>query len=262
MKRAATVAIAIAATLILTSPAWAPYHLLVIEQIFAGSENAPGAQFVVLRTKASGQIFVNGQQFTQQNADGSEAPLFGAFTRSFPQRPALGVAMLAGTQAAQDLFCVAFDQIVTGRMVLPDGRLCFGLFDFFDGKGARPVDCVAYGDYAGDNTLYGDPAVAPEPGQSLVRISETDDNRSDFALAAPVAQNVNAEVGEIDGLPGDADGTGMVDAGDVEIVGGLVFSAQKRCAVVAERRGADANIDTRINAADLIATAIVAVGVS
>lgn len=261
MKRTAAAVIAVAATLVLVKPAWAPYHLLVIEQVFFGTETVPRAQFVVLRTTASGQIFVNAQQFTQQNADGSEAPLFGAFSQSFPQRPALGVAMLAGTQEAEDLFCVAMDEIVTGSLVFPDGRLCFGLFDFFDGKGARPVDCVGYGSFTGDNEPYGSPAVRPEPGQSLVRVSETDDNASDFALMDPLPQNIEGEVGRIDGFSGDADGSGGADGADLLALQSHVFNAPARCDLPSAQRGADANLDTRVNAADLIATTIATVGV-
>lgn len=261
MKRTAALCSAIAATLFLARPAWAPYHLLVIEQVFFGTERVPDAQFVVLRTIAPGQIFVNAQEFNLQTADGTAAPLFAKFTRNFTQRPAAGTAMLAGTQAAQDLFCLAMDQLAVGTLPFPDGRLCFGLFDFFDGKGARPVDCVGYGAFTGDNGLYGQPAVAPAAGLSLVRRSETDDNLADFALLDPLPQNVDAAVGEIDGLPGDADGSGGVAEADVVALTGYVFTAPKRCDLEAMQRGADANVDTRINAADLIAAATVLGGV-
>lgn len=254
MKRAAVAAVA--ATLLLTTPAWAPYHLVVIEQVFFGTESAPAAHYVMLRTLATGQIFVNGQQLTKQEADGAGAGLFGQFSRNFVEQALVpDSAILAGTQAAQDLFCVDMDEIVTGSLVYPDGRVCFGLFDFFDGQGPRPVDCVGYGDFTGDNGPYGAPASQPQLGLALVRTSETDDNQSDFDLLAPSPQNVEGAVGMIDGTPGDADGSGAVDTDDLDEIGGLAFAAQKRCAVAAARRGADANADTRISAADLIATA-------
>ena len=248
MRRLTVVSLLVVTGLMVARPAWAPYHLSVIDQLFFGTENAPDAQYAQLRTLASGQIFVNGQNFPTFNADGSDAANFGTFTQNFGAHPSAGVTILAGTQEAKDLFCVALDQIVTGRLVSPDGRVCFGLFD-------GPVDCVAYGNYTGDNTPRGQPAAAPQAGLALMRVSNTSDNQADFELHAPTPRNNPGMSGSIDGVPGDPDGTGTVDIANLGHEVAVLFEAGKRCDLSdPTRRGADANVDTRVNAADVTAT--------
>jgi len=255
MKKKLGLAALVAAALSFATPAWAPFHLLVIEQVFFGTDNLPQAQFVVLRTLTGGQIFVAGRDLNLQNADSSGAGKFGTFTKNYIAHAGPDVAMIAGTQEAQDLFCLPMDQIVDGSLVFPDGRVCFSEFDYGDGLGTRPVDCVAYGAYQGDNEPYLPPAMAPQRNLSLVRVAETDNNQNDFDLLPPMPQNNPGAVGEIDGTPGDADGSGTVTAEDVDLVARLAFAVAKRCDVtMPDRRGADANIDTRVNAADVIAT--------
>jgi hypothetical protein len=202
---------------------------LVIEQVFFGTSSVPRAQYVMLRTLASGQIFVSGQQFKTQHADASEAPLFGTFTKIFGAHPGPDVAMIAATKEAQDLFCLPMDEVVSGSLIFPDGRVCFGLFDYGDGLGARPVDCVAYGAFTGSNEPYLPAAMAPELGLALVRVDETDNNQNDFALLPPMPQNNPGGVGAIDGTPGDVDGSGSVAPQDLEDLSRLVFAATKRC---------------------------------
>jgi hypothetical protein len=133
-------------------------------------------------------VFVNGQAVTTQNADGSAAPAFGAFDHNLSRTDA-GVAMLIGTHAAAEQFGIALDQEVDGRLIQPDGRVCFAMF------AGMPVDCVAYGDFTGDNGANGPPAVAPESGRALVRRSESDHNFNDFRLGDPAPENNAGQTG-------------------------------------------------------------------
>jgi hypothetical protein len=178
----------VTAMLAWSAPAWAPFHLSVIEQAYFGSADCPDSQYVMIRTLAPLQVFVRDQSVTTQTADGSAGPVFGTFDHNLARTDA-GVAMLIGTHAAAQQFGIAFDQEVGGRLIQPDGRVCFGRFN------GSPVDCIAYGAFSGDNSPHGDPAVAPQPGQALVRHSETDDNAADFALGAPVPENNAGEIG-------------------------------------------------------------------
>lgn len=253
MKRALGFTLTVLFTLCLASPAAAIFHRVVIEQLFFGTEGAPRAQYLMLRTLDTGQVYVATQSMPTQNPDGSPAGSFGTFTKSFTMHTAPGVAILAGTQEAQDLFCVAMDQIVDGTLLFPDGRVCFGLWDYLDGKGFRPVDCIAYGNYSAATEPYLPPAMTPELGMALVRASETDNNQHDFVLLPPMPQNNPGAVGMIDGVAGDTDGDGGVDGADIEALARLLFNASKRCDLEAASRGADANVDTRLGAADLIA---------
>ena len=128
----------------------AAFHLVTIEQVFFGSEECPGAQYVMLRTQAANQVFVNGQRVTSQNADGSAAEDSGAFSDRLSNADT-GVAMLIGTADAAGYFDIALDEVVSGQLISPDGRVCFGEF------GGAPVDCVAYGNFTGDNAGHGHP---------------------------------------------------------------------------------------------------------
>jgi hypothetical protein len=173
-----------------STPAWAPFHLVVIEQIYFGNPDCPNAQYVQLRTLNAFMVFVNGQGVTNQTADGSAAPAFGSFTKNLTRTDA-GVAMLIGTAEAEALFDLPFDQVVSGSLVQSDGRVCFGNF------GGDEVDCVAYGNFTGDNGHHGDPAPRPQLGDTLVRISETDDNAADFVLGTPAPENNAGAVGAL-----------------------------------------------------------------
>jgi hypothetical protein len=253
-KRLRVGVLAAFALLGLVRPAWAPFHVLVIEQIGFGPASVPDAQYVQLRTLAAGQVFVGNQSFPVQNADGASAGSFGRFDRFIAlQNGEEGVAILAGTAAARDVFCIAFDQIVDGRLPFPDGRVCFGNF------AGQPVDCVAYGNYTGDALPH---APATARGMALVRVSETNNNADDFVLLDPTPENNAGELGRIEGVAGDADGSGFVEENDIGETAAVLFAHGSRCELDPETRGADANVDTRVNAADLVATiGIVGTGV-
>jgi hypothetical protein len=182
----------LAALLLSATPAWAPFHLLVIDEIFFGTEECPDAQYVVLRTTAFGMTLVRNQEFDTQLADGTVSADFGKFDKNLPNSQS-GVSMIVGTQRAQQLFGIQLDTVVTGQLIFPDGRLCFGRF----GPPVGPVDCVAYGNYTGDNGPYGDPATAPMLGKALARVSNTLDNRTDFALEDPQPRNNAGDLGTL-----------------------------------------------------------------
>jgi hypothetical protein len=171
-----------------SAPAWAPFHQAVIQQVYFGSEDCPDSQFVMIRTLNAFMVFVNGQGVHTQNADGSAGPVFGTFDHNLTRTDA-GVAMLIGTHAAAEQFGIAFDQEVDGRLIQPDGRVCFGIF------AGNPVDCVAYGAFTGDNAPHGQPAIAPELGKAIVRRSESDNNFNDFRLGDPVPENNAGQTG-------------------------------------------------------------------
>jgi len=59
--------------------AWAPFHQVVIDQVFFGTADCSNAQYVDMRELSAGMRFVNGQRVTTQSADGSPAADFGTF---------------------------------------------------------------------------------------------------------------------------------------------------------------------------------------
>jgi hypothetical protein len=182
------------AVLVQVRPALAAFHIAVIEEVFFGSEDCPDAQYVMLRTQAAFQVFVANQSIMNQDAEGSSAGLFGTFARNLP-RTDQGVAIIMGTAEAQGLFGIPLDHVTGGRLVFPDGRVCFGQF------GGAPVDCVAYGAFSGQNPGGGDPALSPELGMALVRVSETGNDAQDFGLAPPMPENNAGQIGQLGECP-------------------------------------------------------------
>jgi hypothetical protein len=49
-------------------------------------------------------------------------------------------------------------------------------------------------------------------------------------------------------------GTGLVDVANIAVEVEVLFETNQRCSLPAVRRGADANFDTRLGAADITAT--------
>jgi hypothetical protein len=190
-------AVALFATVLLhAGRAWAPFHIVAIDQVFFGTAECPNAQYVMLRSLQTGMSFVAGQRIRTQAADGGDAGDFGTFANNLPNG-ANGAAMIMGTADAAALFGIDMDQEASGQLVFEDGRVCFGDF-------GGPVDCVAYGDYTGDNGNAGSPAVAPVRGMALIRQGNTNNDQADFALGTASPRNNAGDAGVI----GQCQGTG------------------------------------------------------
>ena len=80
------------------------------------------------------------------------------------------------------------------------------------------------------------------------------DSSMGFSAGVPTPRNFHDDKGALDGIAGDPEGTGVVEADDIPAEVSVLFEADRRCTLPAERRGADANLDTRVNAADISAT--------
>lgn len=146
--------------LLAASPAFAAFHLMVIQEVFVGDppDGVGGplrpderAQYVMLRMTGSGQTFTGKTSLRVEDADGNLLGAFGmildsvanggSFSCAYPTCPAI----MVGTTRADDLFTFSFDQDVTGqdpRVALPGagGRVCFV-------SGSSVIDCVAWGNF-------------------------------------------------------------------------------------------------------------------
>jgi hypothetical protein len=284
MRRASiAVAVGTLSSLVVILPAHATFHIMVIEQVFTGLEQAPHAQYVMLGMQAPLQTAVFSQPFPVFDAAGNSLGTFAAFCAnrtacSLPQASPACAAndcpnpidaanrnVLAATPWAQGLFCVTADLLATGVLPYPNGRACFGDCDLRPDCGSGPVDCVAYGDFTGDNAPFGNPAMPPMLGEALVAdplrqnqfLKPNDpllDNSKGFSVGTPAPVNFHGDMGAIDGVAGDPEGSGVVDAGAVHAEVSVLFTADLRCNLPAAQRGADANFDTRVGAADVTAT--------
>ena len=205
------------------SPAFATFHLMVVQEVFPGTASAPPAQYVLLRMTGSGQNFLSGTFIDVQDANGVVLGRFGTFDHNVANAGTLGCvypncpAIVIGTSAAQTLLGFSFDQIVdlqAGHVALslPGGRLCFR------SSTGSAIDCVAWGNYTGVNTIptptingcdanFGAPAAALALDHALTRITfncASKENSTDFGVRFPhpIANNganANTDV-DSDGL--------------------------------------------------------------
>lgn len=87
------------------------------------------------------------------------------------------------------------------------------------------------------------------------------DNALGFGIGVPAPENFHGDFGGA-GLAGDPEGTGQLEAENVGAEASILFEGNRldasgrltRCALPAAQRGADANLDTQVTAADVAAT--------
>lgn len=266
LRKAGTVVAcaAAAAGLVWSTPAWAAFHLVMIDQVFFGTADCPNAQYVMMRTQAPGQVILGGRSIVTDNADGSDAGVFGTFTETLSNGDA-GVAILMGTPEAEDLFGIPMDELASGHLIFPDGRVCWAELD-------PPFDCVAYGAFTGDTGTFGSPAAAPQLGMALVRQQSTGNNADDFALAEPAPRNNAGATGTlgqcsgagptptattggeptptatsppVSGCPGDCDHSGVVAVN--EIIAGVNIALGNATASQCEPLDTNGNQQIEIN---------------
>jgi len=332
MKKRTWLVLVACAGVLAAPAARATHHLIAIDQVFPGFEEAPAAQYVVLRTQAALQTVVHGQQIFAADAAGNPQPPFAAFCTTTgdcdlpdaspacapDQCPPPGGAndrkIFVATRWAEGLFCITPDLRATGSLPDGGGQVCFGDTGPFSAEclAAGPVDCVAYGQFTGATGLFGDPAPSPMPGESLIAVAGRQAQCHTDTLDAPAIcfgghapyipcnmdsdcpggacvecpaggcqtllssavgfaplairtaptaaqpRNFHGDIGRLEGVAGDADGSFAVDAEDVQAEVDALFTAGSRCELPRTQRGADANLDTRVSAADVVATILIA----
>jgi cysteine-rich repeat protein len=152
-----SVTAAVALIAALASPAAsapATFHLMSIKEVYAGSDAAPDAHYVVLQMYAAGQQFVAG---TQVRVYDPADQLVGTFT--FPVNLGNGAdqaTILIATTQAQMFFAVPPDLVMTPVIPRLGGKACF-----LGPGGVGVVDCVAWGGYAGPAADVGTPFNSP-----------------------------------------------------------------------------------------------------
>ncbi len=169
-------------------PAHAAQHFMVIDEIYPGHPGAPDAQYVMLRMTSGGQTNIGDHSITSFSADGTPQPVFGTFGSDVLNGTS-GSRILMATQEAVDLFGISADHVTTGRLEFPSGRICFS---------SETIDCVAYGDFTGNNGIYGPSTVALERGLSLHRTQDSQNNAADLELRPAVPINNSGGVGGAD----------------------------------------------------------------
>ena len=186
----------------------ATFHFMVIDEVYPGSYANPDAQYVVLRSTFSSQDLLAGHEIATFDAAGTPGPNFGVFALPNPTNAALGAHYIMATPQAVALFNLpdtggTHSGSATGRLPFPSGRICWAL------NFGSYVDCVAYGNFTGNNGTHGSPAAALVRQRALKRICDLKTNDAGcFGLAAPGPTN------DAGTTRPDSDGDGIPDVSD------------------------------------------------
>lgn len=188
LRFAVVFAALLAATLGFVPNAEAAFHIMRIREVLAQFGGDPRIQFIELEMFAAGQNLVAGHTLLFQDADGSPRGEFAMANNVAGSTN--GSSILLGTAAFQAAFNVAPDFVIPEGLLAPfSGRVCF-----------ESIDCVAYGDFLGSNTSYGQPAAGfPVSGRAslVLRASPPParNNSADYSFAAPTPRNNGGTLG-------------------------------------------------------------------
>lgn len=186
-RLAAAAATAALAVLGAATPASASFHVMKVNEVFAGAPGQPAAQFVELKMLFSGQNFVQGHHLFTYDAAGLQT---GDIV--FPNNVGNGAnqaTILIGTPQAAAFFGITPNFTMNPTLSAAGGKVCF-----------EDIDCVSWGSYTGPSMgtgtpfrqsggllsgfsaqrdpSRGDPAVLDFP-------DDTDDSAADFDLKHP-----------------------------------------------------------------------------
>ena len=189
MRHIAPASILLAAVSLCSSPLPAAFHIMRIDELLTHAGGDSRIQFLELEMFAAGQNLVGGHSLEFYDQHGA---LIGEFTiPDDVDGRDNGDHILFGTTAFVENSDVPVDFLLPDGLIAPfSGRVCF-----------EAIDCVAYGDFDGDNGTYGTPAPRPTIGgvQALkrVRTDNPRDNSTDYALGDPEPENNAGTAGDV-----------------------------------------------------------------
>ena len=196
------IALAALALLAAPQPARALFHIAVINELMTSYDGDPNVQFVEIEMLFGFQTQVSNSVLSIFDATG-------AFVDEALVVPAdidndgAGNHWIMGTTALETAAGIQVDFEFPPGLLPESGMVCWGApgtlppadpnsWDHTDP--ASYVDCVAYGSYTGPTNVHIGTATPISPdGHSLQRISETDDNETDFACGDPADPTNNSE---------------------------------------------------------------------
>lgn len=191
----------LAVLLLVAAPAQALFHFAHISEIMASYDNDDTVQFVEVEMEAGSQNVIANGVIAVFDFDGTYLTDLIVFPSNVANSGA-GVTFIVGTSSFQTASGLTPD-FVAGSADLPTGggMVCFG-----GGGGFVPqnppvwdrtlvetyVDCLAYGFYTGvTKTASGNPTPLLPEGHSLTRVSDTNDNETDFDCGDPATPTNN-----------------------------------------------------------------------
>ncbi len=197
MKRRILAGLSVGVLLAFAAPAFASFHLMKIREVFPGTTAAPDAEYVMLQMYSGGQNQLAGHHLEFFDASGASLGqvVFGSAVANGSNQS----FVLIATSAAQTLFGVVPDFVMTEQMDPAGGMVCF-----------EAIDCVSWGSYAGSSaspspsgTPFG-PNGGIVPGHAIRRdishgnssllqdADDSDDSLTDFACVATATPTNNA----------------------------------------------------------------------
>jgi hypothetical protein len=210
------------------------FHISVISEVLTSYGGSADVQAVEIEMLAAGQTLTENSVLGFFDATGTYVGDALVVPGDVPTGGA-GLHWLMGTSAFETASGVQADFQFAPALPVAGGMICWGApgivppadpgsWDHTDPE--QYVDCVAYGSYAGPtNSKIGTPTPLTAEGHSLQRVSETDDNATDFVCGDPTD------------LTNDADATATLAATTpcpeparvlLALTGGLVLAAVRR----------------------------------
>ncbi len=172
-------------------PAHALFHFAVIDEVMTSYGGDPNVQFVEVKMLLSSQQFVTDAVLGAFDASGTYLGDVLILPNNVSNSGA-DVRFLMATQAFETASGLTPDFSMPAGLPTGDGMVCWGApgasvpdpngWDHSDP--GRYVDCVAYGNYSGP-TPSGTPTPLDGDGHSLLRISNSNDNETDFICGDP-----------------------------------------------------------------------------
>jgi hypothetical protein len=194
--------LALAALLLLAlpGPAAALFHFSVIDEVMTSYDGDPDVQFVEIKMLSGSQNRVDHTVLAKFDASGNyEGDI--VVVDEDVTNSGNGVRWILGTTAFETVSGIQVNVEFAPGLIQGSGMVCWGApegllppanpssWDHEDP--ANYIDCVAYGAYTGPNPHGGDPTPFDADGHSLVRLSDTDDNLTDFACGDPATPTNN-----------------------------------------------------------------------
>jgi hypothetical protein len=184
-----------------SAPARADFHLMKVQEVYAGSAADASSDFVELRMDAAGQNQVSGHALYLYGAP----DVYGSSPRTECRIPA---NVPNAALNAPILFATAQFTTTTPDFIIPPlldgsgGAVCF-----------EDIDCVAWGSFSGATTSpSGTPfgAGGIPAGQSINRSTDSGDSASDFSAGSPSAAANTGSLGRLTfgSAPGPGAGPG------------------------------------------------------
>lgn len=185
---------------------------IVLSEVLGSWQGDDTVQFVELQMVADGQQKLAGVgELVFDDASGdAETRRFFTLTANVARGAINATVLIATARFRQVAPSVVPDfTLPDDMMATHHGRVCYQVRD--GNGGTTLVDCIAYGDFTGENGAFGRPEVTPD-NRSLQRVQLTGVNRPDWITAlTPAPQNNAGAITTMATLCGD----GQISQGEV-----------------------------------------------